>query len=402
MLDRALFAARRFGLDIGFWLGSWKLSIVLMVLAALYYLLLVIWAGSSPPHVVRNIASLLPYWLLYLLLLVNTGTCLWRRLAILKRDLRPGPAYRDCPPAWTVALTENVGWDQAHRTLKRAGYRVRKGSPIGVRGRWSALGTYLFHGSFFVVALGFLLTLALRTETTLRVAEGETLTGDPSGLQFEVRKITPEFWRDELLFTKLEANLGWADGGRSTTRINRPVMVGPASFLRLSGFGYAPRYELLDLGGSIVDSAWVKMNLFPPGLRDWFRAEGYPHRFYVTVVPDAEEWDGGFRSASLNLDDPVFDLEVVRGHAALGQASLRTGESFEFEGLAMRIAEMRYWGEFALVRDPGVLPLFVGFALGLVGLVLRLPGKRSEVEFRTAPARILGWGEPVGGLEDGG
>jgi hypothetical protein len=172
-------------------------------------------------------------------------------------------------------------------------------------------------------------------------------------------------------------------------------MVGPASFLRLSGFGYVPRYEILNRDGSIADSAWVKMNLFPPGLRDWFQAEGYPHRFYLTVVPDAE-------GSSLNLSDPRIDLEVYRGQLSLGQASLGVGEGFEFEGLAVRIAEIRYWGEFSLVRDPGALPLFAGFAIGLLGLVLRLPGKRSEAVFEPgadeAPPRIVGWGEPPAGL----
>ncbi len=408
MLDKALFAARRFRQDIWFRLGSWKLSIVLMVLAVLYYLLLAIWAGSSPPHVVGNIASLAPYAVLYFLLLVNTGTCLWRRFAALKLDLSAGPVYRDRPPEWTWRLSPDNGMQEAKIALKQAGYRVRgmgKGAALaGSRGRWAALGTYLFHGSFFLIAAGFLLTLGGRTETTLQVAEGEIFRSGSTGLEFVVRRITPEFWRDQLLFTQLEANLGWADGGIATTRINRPVMVGPASFLRLSGFGYAPRYEILDRHGSSLDSAFVKMNLFPPGSRDWFRAEGYPHRFYMSIIPDPELQDGRWRSRSLNLIDPLIDLDVYRGHLSLGAASLRTGEGFEFEGLTIRIAEIRYWGEFTLVRDPGVLPLFAGFALGLIGLLLRLPGKRSEVVCRPgegqAPARILGWGERPAGLEE--
>ncbi|MBD3867912.1 MAG: cytochrome c biogenesis protein ResB [Acidobacteria bacterium] len=401
MLDKTLFAVRRFRQDIWLWLGSWKLSIVLIVLAVLYYLLLAIWAASSPPHVVRNIASLMPFWLLYLLLLVNTGTCLWRRLAILKHDLSPRSAFCDRPPEWTVP----VGPEMVEIDLKRAGYKARQDGPdtglTGSRGRWSALGTYLFHGSFFLIATAFLLTLAGRNETTFQVAEGEIFR---SGPEFVVRRITPEFWQDQLLFTQLEADLGWEDGSRSITRINKPVMTGPASFLRLSGFGYVPRYELLDKQGQILDSAWVKMNLFPPGLRDWFQVEGYPHRFYLTVIPDPEEQDGRLVTRSLNLNEPVIDLEVYRGHLSLGTASLSANQGFDFEGLTIRIAEIRYWGEFTLVRDPGVLPLFAGFALGLIGLMLRLPGKRSEVVFRLAvegePARILGWGEMPAGLEE--
>jgi hypothetical protein len=215
MLDRVLFAARRFQLNIGYWLGFWRLSIVLMVLAALYYLLLAIWAAASPPHVVRNIAHLLPFWVVYLALLVNTGTCFWRRLATLKRDLAPGSAFRDRPPAWTVALPAGARSEEALATLRGAGYRVGGGTSTVARGRWSTLGSYLFHGSFFVIALGFLLTFSLRSETTLRVAEGEILQDGPAGAEFVVRGITPEFWQDQLLFTQLEASLGWPDGTRS-------------------------------------------------------------------------------------------------------------------------------------------------------------------------------------------
>jgi hypothetical protein len=271
------------------------------------------------------------------------------------------------------------------------------GLPSGSRGRWAALGTYLFHGAFFLVATGFLLTLGGRTQSVFQVAEGEIFQEAAPAPDFVVRRITPEFWRDQLLFTQLEADLGWEDGSTSVTRINRPVMTGPASFMRLSGFGYTPRYEILDRDGRILDSAWVKMNLFPPGQRDWFQPEGYPHRIYMTLYPDPVRGeDGRVRSRSMNLNDPVIELEVYRGHVFLGAATLRTGERFGFEGLALRVAEIRYWGEFSLVRDPGIPLLFFGFGIGMAGLILRLPGKRSEVIFRPAdgeePARFLGWG----------
>ena len=87
--------------DLGRRLGSWRLSVALMVLAALYYALLAIWSGSSPPHVVRNITSLLPFWLLYGLLLINTGVCLWQRLPTLRRDIGREPRWSGKAADWT-------------------------------------------------------------------------------------------------------------------------------------------------------------------------------------------------------------------------------------------------------------------------------------------------------------
>ena len=105
MWARLFFPVRRFLLDIGGHLGSWRLSIVLMVAAALYYTFLAVWATSSPPHVVQNIASLAPFWVVYGLLLINTGVCLWRRLPRLRRETSVDPVMYERQPEWEVPVT---------------------------------------------------------------------------------------------------------------------------------------------------------------------------------------------------------------------------------------------------------------------------------------------------------
>lgn len=356
MWAERLYALRAATLEPGRWLGSWRLSVVLMVTAGFYHVLLAVWAMLSPPQVVGNIASLLPFWLAYGLLLANTAVCLWRRFPVLRREMAGG------------------------------------------EGRWSALGGYLFHGAFGLLALGFLLTLATRQEARVWVAAGEEFLGredqllfrpspDPvaptagvagvaAGLPaFRVREVVPRFWRDELLFTHLRASLELPGGRRAVTRINRPLPLGPGTFLRLSGMGYAPRYELVDRRGTVVDSAFVKMNLFPPGRRDYFRLEGLPHRFHLRIWPDLTLGaDGAPATRSMELADPGVAVEVTRGRLALGSAVLRQGESLGFEGLAIRFPEIRYWGEFAIVRDPGAPVLFAGYLVGLAGLALWLLG----------------------------
>ena len=415
MWGRPLFAVRRLAVDLGGQLGSWRLSIVLMVVAALYYAFLAIWAGSSPAHVVQSIAALLPFWLVYALLLINTGVCLWRRIPALRRDLSRSPRPVDQPPDWTVTMDAEMDAVQARQLLRRLGYRWKWNDSHrvgGVRKRWSALGTYLFHGAFFLVTVGFLATFLASQEATLWLATGEEYTAHPeqfltqspprllaSGvaeISFRVEQIVPEFWRDQLLFTNLEAELELAGGARRTTRINRPLWVGPATFLRLSGFGYAPRYELRDREGVILDGAFIKMNVFPPGQRDYFVLPDYPHRFYLEVFPDLAMEQGEPSSRSLNLVEPGVVVRVQRGRLDLGGAVLRQGEGFEFEGLTLLFPEIRYWGEFSIVRDPGAPILFCGYLLGLAGLLLKLRGGRGDAEWK--PGReggngcLRGWG----------
>jgi hypothetical protein len=401
-------------LEVGPLLGSWKLSTVLMVTAGLYYGFLAIWSTSSPAHVVQNIARLLPFWIVYGLLLVNTGVCLWRRLPALKRQSAPTPTRGEEPPEWEVSFPA-ADAEAATKTLRRHGFRTvfpLERGVAGVKRRWAALGTYLFHGAFFLIALGFLLTILTRYEARVWTAVGEEFVGEAPqflsqspprvlslgapALSFRVEEIRPQFWRDQLLFTKLEADLLLAGGGLETTRINRPLWVGPATFLRLSGFGYAPRFELADPRGLVLESAFAKLNVFPPGQRDFVFPGRYPFRISVEVFPDQVDGPDGPATASLNLRNPALGVRVGRGKLILAEGLLKPGEKLALEGLTLSFPEIRYWGEFTLVRDAGAPVLFLGFLVGLLGLLLKVRGRRSEVRWTpgetAGQGKLAGWG----------
>ena len=269
---------------------------------------------------------------------------------------------------------------------------------FGVRRRWTALGTYLFHGAFFLLAIGFLLSAASRHETRIWAATGEEFTGADVQLlsrsaprplamnvatpSFRVEDIRPEFWQDQLLFTQLEADLTLLPGDQhQTTRINLPLMLSPSRFLRLSGFGYAPRFEIRSPDGTTIESAFVKMNVFPPGQRDFFRTDGLPYRIYLELYPDAEISNGAVENRSLELSRPVILSTVYRGPLLVASEPLRLGESMSFEGIQLLFPEIRYWGEFEQVHDRGILWIFLSFVLGIAGLLLKLPGRREEIQW---------------------
>jgi len=405
---------RRLSPDLARWLASWKLSVVLMTLAALYHAFLAIWGYASPPDVVRNIASLAVFQIIYALLLVNTGFCLWRRLPSLLQSLAPEPLFVQRPALWQTRVAWPSDPGAVRRALRRLGYRTHTladGEIAGVKGRWAALGTLLFHAAFFVLALGFFLSAAMRTEAQLWGAVGEPVTGAPEqvlsvtaprawslGLErpaFRVDDIRVAFWRDQMLFTTLEASLTLDDGGPATTRINRPLWLGWATFLRLTGVGYALRYELRDATGALAQTSFVKLNVFPPGQRDFFRLEGYPHRIYVQVYPDLVVDADGPTTHTMNLERPGIAVRVYRGKLEVASAVLRPGEPLAFEGLVLRVPEIRYWGKLALLSDPGVPWVVLALLLGLVGLLVRLAGARAEVSWSArgaAPGTLRGWG----------
>lgn len=331
MWDRALYQLRAALTEPRALLGSWKLSVALMVGASVFYLMLAVYSWTVPSHVVAGIASLSLYWICWTLLLVNTFVCIWNR------------------------------W----RSTSRA--------------------SVLFHGSFFVIATGLLLSFGSREESRLRVAAGErfdgreeqfiaragTLSPDP----FTAISITPAFWRDQLLFTRLEAVLDF-DGAKKTTRINRPLWISPATFLRLSGFGFAPRYEIVDAQGRVLETAFAKLNVFPPGQRDFLVPERFPYRVYLEVYPDAELAKDGVSNRTMNLTRPLLVASVYRGHLAIASRPLRLGEPLELEGVSIRFPEVGLWGEFSCVRDLGVPLIFAGMLMAMTGLTVTLLARR--------------------------
>ena len=87
----------------------------------------------------------------------------------------------------------------------------------------------------------------------------------------------------------------------------------------------------------------------------------------------AKLWSGFPQGMQRTPPFPAVELQVLRGRLELGRALLRLDEGFEFEGLTLRFPEIRYWGEFSIVRDPGTPVLFLAYAVGLAGLLLKLP-----------------------------
>jgi hypothetical protein len=415
MLAEILFRVRRSLPDLGRFIGSWRLSVGLMVIAAMYQAVLTIFAALSGPEVGHRISQLLPFWTVWVLLLINTGVCLWRRFPALKRELSPGLALEQAPAAASTTELEATDAESAHGLLRGLGFRSiveRDGGLWATRNRWAPLGTYLFHGAFFVLALAVMASMLGHREARVWVAVGEQFTGAPEqflrlsearvigsappSASFLVNSIVPEFWQDRLLFTRLEAELVLPGQKPAVTRINRPLWVGWATFVRLSGFGYTPRYELADPNGVVVDSAFVKMSVFPPGQTDYFTPENFPHRIEVEILPDPVMEATGLVNRSFNLEDPAVLTRVSRGKMILGEAVLRQGEGLDFEGLGLSFPEIRFWGEFSIIRDPGVPLLFAGFAVAMVGLLLKIRGGRIESKWTPGadggPGRVALWG----------
>jgi hypothetical protein len=380
-------------------LASWRLSVVLTISGAVYFVFLSIWGARAPAHVVQTISGMLPFWLLYTLLVINTLLCIsgrWQRLLELTRR-RP------------VFLPQARDWQRTVDQLPPLPGNVIQTADgfAWVYRRFASLGTLLLHLALLPLALGFLLSAGCRSDGSFVTGLGETIEvtgstyqkGSPErgslpGFDLTVADISARFWEDRLLFTSLTAEV-LINGRRRELAINSPAMLSPATSVRVTSFGYAPVYMLVVEGvPRPLEEGALKLNLFPPGQRDSFSPHHFPHRIYLRLYPDYITSRSGPASRSMELRNPRFDVEVYRGKVFVARRLLALGQAMTVEELTFSFVQVVPTVELTVVRDPGLPLVALAFLMALGGLGLGLPGRRREVlALEQADGRwtVMGW-----------
>ncbi|MDH4235216.1 MAG: cytochrome c biogenesis protein ResB, partial [Gallionella sp.] len=290
--------------------------------------------------------------------------------------------------------------------LKRRGYRVREGAdgnnPPGssrgimllyaCRGRFSPLGDLLFHAGFLLILFGAVTNVLTRFEGTAIIAERSPFTGskkeyrmskaasetvDLPEVNFDVEKISADFWNGKLFFTRLEAQL-LHSGGRDIAKLSSAAQIGNAA-VTIAGYGYVPRYEFKKQGGIFDDYGSVKLNIFSPGSEDYFYVTIYPHKIFVSFYPDYAEVDGKAVSKSMNPVNPAYALRIFRGRIPVYTGVIKQGEWAEYDGLSISFPSFVKSGDFRIVRNPGHPYIWASFILMGAGLVWRLLFYRKEL-----------------------
>jgi hypothetical protein len=131
-------------------------------------------------------------------------------------------------------------------------------------------------------------------------------------------------------------------------------------------FGYAPRYELMSDQGRLLDSAFVSLNIFPPGREDFFRLLS-PLTYYVRYYPGT---DGG-------PGTPMLSVRIARNKDVIHDGRVAVGEVFESANASMSFPEVRMWTTIRVSRDPGRIYLLAGALLALAALCREAYARRG-------------------------
>lgn len=356
-----------------------------------------------PSHVTEAYANSIYFRVTFIALLFNGLFCLISRTRnIAKLTTKPHPAPAEKVRAMRLSRSFKYGASDNNlgsieRFMRKRLYRATKdetaGALVAYKWRFAPYGTLIFHLSFFVVLAGILLSQS-KFEGKVVVVEGQAFTNARAQLvepskkvvekieesrlpktTFVVDRVTPEFWEDKLFFTDLVADVAHpADtlAHAAKIRLSAPLSLNGES-ITLSGFGYAPGYMLSLPGGGVVENSYVTMKIFPSGFEDSFELKAVPYKVYLKIYSDYVDRGGEPASKSFALKNPRIDVKIEdKSGKQVYKGLVKPSEEIKIGDYLLSFPAIRLYGEFRIIKDPGIPLIFLGIFLACAGLAWRL------------------------------
>lgn len=265
-----------------------------------------------------------------------------------------------------------------------------------LRGGRRAVGPLLFYLSVITLPAALWVSIYTRFEGKAIIAEGQTFTGYVQEtiyrkkesrlpeLGITILKIHTEGTPDMKGMKEVKADIlyaGRTTGGVLNGKLSSSwPLISDWTMVRITDFGYAPRYVIYDQKEQELESMFVYMSLFPAGKEDHFETWLLGYLFYLKCYPDYVEEGGKPATASLYPRNPMFHLRIVRNKDIVYNGLLKPSEKVRFDNLIIAAPEVKMWVEMSFVRDLGLPVAALGLALMASGALLMLRRKeRNEI-----------------------
>ena len=380
-------------------LGSRNFSIFVFVMSLVFVFMLFFFGMYLPVMGVNELAFFLPFKVFYPLFFLNLTLCIIRWFPVVLarcRKMDPPDSIEEMErfSQKTEVKADSYNIRKIKKYFNNRGYTVEHSSGgtvlfYAMRGRFSPVGTILFHISFFFLVFGILVSMLFRFDASSLYPEGFSFPGTRESYQiiseaplayfprvsFNINKVEADFWDGRLHFTRMGAQISH-NGRTDFIELSRDTTIDGAT-VTANAYGFAPIYALKDRSGNIISSQPVLLRVFYPGARQVFQIPELPHKIYATYYPDEDKMEDG--KITNYPPKPIFKLEIFRGRLLVYEGLIRIGEWIEFDGLGLAFTDLSRWVGIRVVNDPGFRFIWTGFFLMIVGLIWRLLLYRCEI-----------------------
>lgn len=146
----------------------------------------------------------------------------------------------------------------------------------------------------------------------------------------------------------------------------------------LNEFGYSPWVMIRDADGNVIFDYFLNIRDMAEG--DYFDLSD-KKRIHVVFFPDFFREGDRIGNRSAEIKNPVIMIRFLDSGREHAKDLIKLGEEKQVGDNFVSFKEVRPWGGFIIVRDRGVGVLWVGFIIGVFGLLLRFLSNEKLFEF---------------------
>ena len=287
----------------------------------------------------------------------------WEQWSRLLREWKPpGEAWFRSAPFRQVIMRPATG----------TGRRVA----IDVRGRIGGLGSPLFHLGLLLCAVAGAGRMLVAADASREIWEGGVIAADPAAFERQdlgplagpvalpepvrIVELRPRYYPSgALLELDAKVRVGEGQGREVALAVNEPIDFGATRLYLSQAFGPAMVTGIPGAAGP--ELAVMLLSVGPSGDYEW--AGKLPGGLEVRLRAPME------RNAVRPPE--VMEVRVVEKDALLAVGRLGPGGALDLpRGGAIVLREARWWVRVVASRDPTAWPMFLGFGIAILGVVL--------------------------------
>ncbi len=256
----------------------------------------------------------------------------------------------------------------------------------GSRGQAGFAGSMIFHAGLLVMLAGVSVSALGRFQGEMVLPEGEPmpleaamLRASPpealaalAGTWVGVNQVAVEFAKGSQMTDAsavMEVRRPGGPAERQVVSVNVPARLGDFQ-VTLNRYGFAPEIEAADPSGRTRAAGLAVVRVIPPGTEDSVALDG-GGELKLAFYPDFAVVDGKPMSRTAQPLAPVLAFRWIEGGREVAAGRVARGSVTEVAGHRVAFPALRYWADFLLARDPGLVWFALAAGLIVAGLAVR-------------------------------
>lgn len=326
----------------------------------------------------------------------------WKRFEDLKLDIKNLKQTKKYQLINSLEKTKQ----KAKEILEQRRYRLafNENSIIATKSKWGIWGSVICHIGLIIIIVGALSSVMFKMYGFDPIAEGQVFTEkheeyfyleeapffNEGHLGFKAKVMDQRIKYKKGKLDKIETDLVILEKGRvvkkQTVDPSHPLIYKNVYFY-YDKHGYTPLLTVFNKEHKPIYRSFTFFDTIEDKDGEKFKVEykipTTDLKIKGTFYPDFIIKKGEYTNETEKIKNPVVGLKVYKQGEKIYDGLLKQNKPIQLGEKKLVMGEVRGWTGFVISRDPGNTPIFVGFAVALLGMIIiyLVNPQRLKIEF---------------------